>query len=351
MPNSPIRVLIVEDSLTIRHHIAAIVEAQPGMAVAGTARTGTEAVALAQQLTPDVISMDVKMPDMDGLEATRHIMQTTPTPVVVVSGLLEREIDLSFRALQAGALAVLPKPPATTDPSFDAQRLRLLSTLQAMADVKVVRRWHAVQPAPPPNAVRAVSKARLSPLLIAVAASAGGPSALATLVRGLEGQLPVPMVIVQHMPTEFLGGLARWLNRFAGLPVRIAANERLHAGTIYLAPANYHLRVRRRHAVLSAQLDPERGLHRHHPAADILFESVAAVCGARSVGVVLSGMGTDGAHGLLAMRQQGAYTYAQDAPSSIVHGMPGAAASLGAVEQSLPPARLAAEIRRIILAR
>ena len=288
---------------------------------------------------------------MDGLEATRRIMRTTPTPVVVVSGLLEREIDLSFRALQAGALAVLPKPPARSSSTFAAEQQRLLNTLRAMSGVKLVRRWASVYETIEHNGHTDYERnpARPSPLMIAVAASAGGPSALATLVGGLQNRLSVPMVVVQHMPGEFLGGLARWLGRFTTLPVRTARDgETLQAGTIYLAPSHAHLRVYRRHGAIVAALDDERGNHHHHPAADVLFESVAGACGARGVGVVLTGMGTDGARGLLAIKQQGGRTFAQDERSSTVYGMPGAAVRLGAADEVMSPGQLAVALRKLM---
>jgi two-component system chemotaxis response regulator CheB len=286
---------------------------------------------------------------MDGLEATRRIMRSNPTPVVVVSNLVEREIDLSFRALQAGALAVVPKPASRTAPNFPEQRRQLISTLQAMAGVKVVRRWATVYEVTrvDPKEYH-THRMRPPPQLVAIAASAGGPSALATLLGGLGGKIAAPVVIVQHMPDEFIGGLARWLGKFTETPVRMARNnEILKPGVVHLAPGGYHLRVQRRENQFVAQLDETRGEYHYQPAADVLFESVAAICGERGVGIVLTGMGTDGAAGLLAMRRAGARTFAQDENSSVVFGMPSAAIQGGAAERVMSPTQLAASLRKL----
>ncbi|MEL7234871.1 MAG: chemotaxis protein CheB, partial [Chloroflexota bacterium] len=277
MPSEKIKVLVTEDSLTIRYFLTALIDESSELQVVGTARNGAEALRMVELLSPDVVSMDVKMPEMDGLEATRRIMRTNPTPVVIVSSLVEKEIDLSFRALQAGALAVVPRPPNRTDPEFPAQRQRLVSTLQAMAGVKVVRRWATVYEVTEHRPKEYTTRnLRAAPQLVAVAASAGGPSALATLLGGLRSQLTVPVVVVQHMPDEFIGGLARWLSKFTDVPVRVAQdNDLLKPGTVYLAPGNTHMRVQQREGSFIAVLDSEMGRHRYQPSADVLFESVA----------------------------------------------------------------------------
>ncbi|MEM6530298.1 MAG: chemotaxis protein CheB, partial [Chloroflexota bacterium] len=297
MPSDKIKVLITEDSLTIRYQLTALIDESPELQVVGTARDGVEALRMVELLSPDVISMDVKMPEMDGLEATRRIMRTHPTPVVIVSNLVEKEIDLSFRALQAGALAVVPRPASRTDPDFARQQHKLLSTLQAMAGVKVVRRWATVYEVTEhrPREYN-THKLRPAPALVAVAASAGGPSALATLLGGLRSQLTVPIVVVQHMPDEFIGGLARWMSKFTDLPVQIVEdNAVLKNGMVYLAPGDAHVRVYRRESSFITKLDRAPGRYRHQPSADVLFESVAGACGERGVGIILTGMGDDSA--------------------------------------------------------
>jgi len=353
MTSEPIRVLIAEDSPTIRYYLRHIIDSDELLEVAGVAGDGEEAIEMVATLKPDVISMDVQMPHMDGLEATRYIMRHHPTPVVVVSGLVEHEVELSFRALQSGALAVVPKPPAHNDARFQERRSQLLNTLQAMADVQVVRRWATVyevaQPTDTDGERYETQGVRRAPEIIAVAASAGGPSALSTLISGLKNQLNVPMIVVQHMPPEFLPGLVRWLGKFTDLPIRIPDhNDILTPGVIHLAPGGFHLRVGRTGGMFTALLDETPGEYRHQPSADVLFESVAQVTRERGVGIVLTGMGTDGAAGLRAMRDLRARTFAQDSKSAVVFGMPNAAIQLNAAERILPPAQIAATIRKLI---
>lgn len=348
MADDLIRVLLAEDSPTVRHYLTRLINDTPGLKVIGEARDGREVIELAQTLRPDVISMDIRMPNIDGLEATRQIMAVCPTPIVVVSGLLDDDIDLSFRALQAGAVAVVEKPLSRRELPT-AQQRHLGHTLAAMAGVRVIRRWERP---PGQNGTPTASlpgKMTVAPEILAVGASAGGPSALSTLLAGLPMGLPVPVVIVQHMPGEFVTGLARWLKKVTPLPVDIAQHNRvLRPGIVYLSPGDSHLAVNRQGALLVANLLPEPGGYRYQPAVDVLFESVAAACGAAAVGIILTGMGDDGAAGLLAMRQAGAHTFAQDQASCTVFGMPAAAIERGAVEQVLPLERLPDAVLRLV---
>jgi two-component system chemotaxis response regulator CheB len=350
--SGPIRVLVVEDSPTIRHYLKTIIDDTPQLQVVGTARDGVEAVHLIAEIKPDVVSMDVQMPVLDGLEATRQIMHQHPTPVVIVSGLVDREIDLSFRALQAGALAVVPKPPSRDDSRFEAHTRQLTNTLQAMAGVRVIRRWASAYEVNPPKDEKRFDTThtlRPTPEIIAVAASAGGPSALATLLGGFQSQLSIPMVVVQHMPGEFLVGLARWMRKFTDLNVQIAKDgETLEPGVVYFAPGNHHLRVVRNGTTFCAQVDAEAHGHRYQPSADVLFESVATATGERGVGIVLTGMGDDGAYGLGVMRGAGARTFAQDEESCVVFGMPAAAIERGAAERVMSAAQIASTLRKLV---
>lgn len=338
------RVLIAEDSATIRHHLVRVIEETPGMQVVGQARDGQEALRLVAELRPDVVSMDINMPRLDGLEATRRIMAQTPTPVVVVSGLVEKDIELSFQALEAGALAVVEKPPDRARPDFAAKQRQLVRTLAAMAGVSVVRRGQHHRPEPATVAKTPATSG--TPELIVIGASAGGPSALSKLLAGLPADLPVPVLVAQHIAQEFVPGLARWLDKSSPLRVQVATdNQPLQPGTVLLAPGSAHLQVWRRGKGLAARLVEEQGAHRYQPSVNALFESAAETCGARAVGLVLTGMGDDGATGLLAMRRALARTLAQDKASATVYGMPGAAVAAGAVEQvvslaDLPPAIL-----------
>lgn len=332
------RVLIAEDSATIRYHLTMLINATPGIKVIGEAKNGEEAVAMVAELRPDVVSMDINMPLMDGLEATRRIMSGHPTPVVVVSGLVEKDVELSMMAIEAGALAVVEKPPDRLDPQYEAKQRQLVRTLLAMANVSVVRRaLPRGEDAPkyiPPVPIPTTKPSR--PEMIVIGASAGGPSALNQLLGELPADLPVPVVIVQHMPPEFMNGLSRWLGKNSRLRVTVALdNLPLHSGTAYLAPGAAHLSVVRTQSGLVARLQHEQGTHRHQPSVDVLFHSVAQVCGARAIGVILTGMGDDGASGLLALHRAGARTFAQDRKSATVFGMPGAALAIGAAEKEI----------------
>jgi two-component system chemotaxis response regulator CheB len=355
MASADIRVLIAEDSPTVRRHLTGMINETPGMHVVGEARDGEEAIILALELKPDVISMDIRMPLLDGLEATRRIMSRQPTPVVVVSGLLERDVDLSFQALQAGALAVVEKPPDRKDPAFAAKHRQLVTTLAAMARVGVVRRWEndpgrnaLTQEMPRPRI--STDRLRIAPEVIAIGASAGGPGALSAIFRDLPADFPVPIVVVQHMPDEFVAGLARWLHKATPLQVVVAAdNLVLEPGVVHLGPGSAHLTVARQpDGRLAARLLKARGPYRYQPSVDVLFESIAQVCGRGGVGLILTGMGDDGAAGLLAMRQTGAVTLAQDEASCTVYGMPGAAVARGAVEHELALSNLATTLLNLI---
>ncbi|MBZ0303248.1 MAG: chemotaxis-specific protein-glutamate methyltransferase CheB [Anaerolineae bacterium] len=340
------RVLIAEDSPTVRHHLVSVMNAAPGLCVVGEARDGEEALALVGELKPDVVSMDIRMPRIDGLEATRRIMNQYPTPVVVVSGLVDQDIDLSFQALQAGALAVVEKPLDRSDPDYATKERHLVNTLMAMAQVRVIRRWEtrgaAVEVHAVPSATPAPAPVARVTELVAIGASAGGPSALSVLLKALPAEYHAPIVVAQHMPEEFTIGLARWLDKATPLRVELAEdNLLLRPGHVYIAPGSAHLTIVRRHGKLATRLISERGTFRYQPSVDMLFESAAQACGQSSVGVVLTGMGDDGAAGLLSMRQAGALTFAQDEASCTVFGMPGAAIARGAVANVLGLSNLA----------
>lgn len=347
---APIRVLLAEDSPTIRRHLATLIGEMPGITVIGEASNGEDALALAHELRPDVISMDVRMPGMDGLEATRRIMTECPTPVVIVSSMAEHDVELSFHALQAGALAVVPKPPDRGDMTFAEKQRQLVKTLVAMADVRVISRRQRFESAQAysqsngssPEAATAFRRSTHLPEVIAIGASAGGPSALTTLLGELPADFPVPILIVQHMLPEFLPGLARWLDKSTPLAVRMATEGNvLKPGVVNLSQGDVHLIVDRRETELVSRMIRDRRGYRYQPAIDVLFESVAQVCGAQAVGIILTGMGDDGAEGLLAMRQAGMRTIAQNEASSTVFGMPAAAIERGAVERVLPLSAIA----------
>ncbi|MCS6835877.1 MAG: chemotaxis-specific protein-glutamate methyltransferase CheB [Anaerolineae bacterium] len=342
-----IRVLIAEDSPTQRLHLRRLIESAPDLVVVGEARNGEEVIALTEQLRPSVVSMDVRMPVVDGLEATRHIMAHTPTPVVIVSGALESEINLALNALEAGALAVVPKPPDEKRPDFAAKRHELLTTLRAMAGVRVIaRRDYRPKRSLRPEA-NGTSVTR--PQVLAIGASTGGPSAIYRLLADLPADFPIPIAIVQHMPDEFLGGLVRWLDR-AG-PLRVVLSEDglpLRHGLVVVAAGGQHLTLARAGSALVVRQQPAQPGERYVPSIDRLLESVAQTCGSAAIGLILTGMGDDGAEGLAALRQVGGRTLAQDATSSTVFGMAQAALARGAVERVVGLADVAAELAKYL---
>jgi two-component system chemotaxis response regulator CheB len=355
MPNnSHIRVLIAEDSPTVRYHLARIINETPGLTVVGEAHNGEQVVAMAEELKPNVISMDINMPRMDGLQATRQIMAQCPTPVVVVSALVESDMELSFQAIQAGALAVVEKPPDRGHPNFEAKQRQLVKTLIAMAGVLVIHRRGSTDELNGTGKTVTVEKTadKLdadAPEVIAIGASAGGPGALSRLLHELPEELPIPVTIVQHMPHEFVSGLARWLNKVSPLRVEVAEdNAVLEPGVVNLSPGTSHLCVVRKDGQLVSRLMHERGPYRYQPSVDVLFQSVAVTCGQKSIGLILTGMGDDGVSGLLAMRQAGAHTFAQDEISSVVFGMPKAAIDRGAVGRVLPLSQLPQAIVKLL---
>ncbi len=329
-----IRVLVAEDSRAERALLVSILESDPAIRVVGEAADGAQAVEMTLRLRPDLVTMDVHMPLLDGLEATREIMVRAPTPIVVVSSSVRPDdITLSLRATGAGALAAVAKPEGPASPRFEEDRAQLVSMVRAMADVKVVRRWSArpeggVPPAPTP-APRAPVR------LVAVAASTGGPVALQTLLSALPASFPVPVLVVQHMSRGFVEVLARWLGTATALRVRVAvAGERLVPGTVYLAPDDQHLGTTPDGAAVELSAAPP--LEGFRPSASHLFRSAAAAYGESLLAVILTGMGSDGVRGLRAARAAGALVLAQDEESSVIYGMPREAVQAGVVGAVLP---------------
>lgn len=331
-----LRVLVVDDSPTARMLLVRALESQPGIKVIAQAKDGAEAVALTEELKPDVITMDVRMPTMDGLRATEQIMGQFPTPIVIVSSSVEApDLQITFNALRVGALEVVEKPRVMDDGNFDKIRRELVEIVRAMAEVRVVRRrQHVPVPAPAP----AIKAARRTHHLVAIGASTGGPQLLGEILSKVKGDFPCPIVVVQHMAPGFTEGFARWLRGETKLQVKLAeGGDALLPGTVYIAPDKMHLRITDRWRVALGD-DPPIGQFR--PSVDALFESVASAVGSGAIGVLLTGMGQDGAKGLKAMRTAGAYTLAQDAESCVVAGMPDSARELQAVEATVTPGEI-----------
>lgn len=336
-----IRVLVVDDSATVREHLIFLLGQDPELQVVGAARDGLEAVEQAERLRPDVILMDVHMPRMNGYEATRQIMGRVPMPIVMVSASLSRdEVAMTFEALKAGALMVVEKPGGPDHPNHAETATRLVEAVKLMAEVKVVRRWQRKekeQVACPP----AVSARPFR--LVAIGASTGGPQVVAEILRGLPRDLEVPILVVQHIAPGFTRGLSEWLGMETRLTVKQAeAGEAIRSGIVYLAPEGSQMGVTQEGRI---RLTKEPAEDHFCPSASYLFQSVAESYGRFAIGILLTGMGRDGAAGLKRLREAGGMTIAQDEESSVIFGMPGEAIRLGAAEYVLSPEQIVRMIR------
>ncbi len=359
---SKIRVMIVEDSAVVRLLLQHIIGSDPRFEIASVTETAEEALASIERVKPDVISLDIRLPGMNGLDATLRIMSTRPTPIVVVAASVEGdELNIAMNALRAGAVAVVEKPVGTSHEDYERVAQHLCAQLATMSQVKVIRQaprrglsFGSVQPAV--EDVRpAASAAPVPPLpghrllpavrAIGLVASTGGPNALVRVLSDLPGDLPVPIFLVQHITPSFLDGFVTWLDGLTGLKVKIAdVNEQPQAGTVYVSPADRHLEMR------AGRLWHSRAeeVCSQRPSGTVLFNSMAREFGANAVGVLLTGMGSDGAAGLLQMRQAGAWTIAEDASTAVVYGMPAAAVAMGAACESLPLTAIARRLQELI---
>ncbi|CAK0740116.1 Protein-glutamate methylesterase/protein-glutamine glutaminase 2 [Gammaproteobacteria bacterium] len=349
-PTGKVRVLMVEDSEVIRILLSHLIECDPRLELVGTAVSGEQAIPLLHHLAPDVISMDIRLPGMNGFETTRRIMSERPTPIVVIASAFEDDtLDLSMNALRAGALSVVEKPVGTRHADYERMADQICTQLYIMSQVKVVRqrfgRDEMTSSRSQPRAVNQFTEftesmpplapeVKSSDRILGVVASTGGPNALVKVLGALPSNFPLPVCVVQHIGADFVTGFSSWLDGLVPLPVSIARHGEFPLpGHIYVAGANVHLRVGM-DGLLS--LHHDRPVSAQRPSGTILFESMAASLGSRGIGVLLTGMGDDGARGLLAMRKAGGYTIAEDASTAVVYGMPAAAVQLDAVTTLLP---------------
>jgi two-component system chemotaxis response regulator CheB len=341
-----IRVLVAEDSPTARALLVSILGSDPEIEVVGEAIDGLEAVALTNRLHPDLVTMDIHMPRLDGLAATKEIMITAPRPILIVTGSTRaREVAESMDALRVGALDVLVKPPGPDAPGFAAAARNLVAMVKTMAQVKVVRHWRAPAPAAPlastpdrPPGARA--------RIVAVATSTGGPAALQRFFSGLPRDFPVPIVVVQHITSGFTAGLAAWLSSVGSLRVKLAEEGEVPAPSmVYLAPDDRHLGFAESGRLQLSTAPPVEGFR---PSGTFLFEALARVFGSSAVAIILTGMGDDGVRGLKAVRQAGGRVIAQDEKTSVIFGMPGAAIAGGLAHIVLPIDAISSHLVKLV---
>jgi two-component system, chemotaxis family, protein-glutamate methylesterase/glutaminase len=338
MPREKIKVLIVDDSQVARMLLEHVLNSSLHIEVIGAVNDGQAALDFLETSTrrPDVVLMDIYMPRLDGFEATRRIMESHPLPIVICTAAADPlELAIVFRSMEAGAVACVNKPLASANEPYARN---LLETVRLMSEVKVVRRWPRLRSVPTPAAPKIQSFRRI----VGIGASTGGPPVLQTILSGLPKDFPAPLLIVQHIAQGFISGMVEWLNQTTGLHVHIAAHRSNPLpGHAYIAPDDFHLGINGEGLMVLAREPHENGLR---PAVSYLFRSLADTCGAKAVGVLLTGMGKDGASELKHMQDRGSFTIAQDRETSIVHGMPGEAIALGAATQVLPAERIASAL-------
>jgi two-component system chemotaxis response regulator CheB len=386
--NQPIRIVVVDDSALMRRVIVDLLEQDPAIRVVGTARNGREAIALVEELRPDVVTMDVRMPVMDGLATTEHLMAYCPTPILVLTAsLANHEVDITFKMLGAGALEIFEKPCGSNPQALERAGHELIRRIKILARVKVVTHLRgrrkvnsALEPppnsagsraAPPPSrhtdsaalarprsngaggpglivqrTARSVqAPGRCSFPLIVIGASTGGPRVVHQILGGLPSDLAAGVLVVQHIASGFSAGMVEWLAHTSALPVSLALEGHvIQPGEVLVAPDRRDLLITPEGTVHLS----ENPLLIQRPAIDIAMQAAAEVFGPRAIGVLLTGMGRDGAYGMLTIRRARGYTIAQDEASSAIFGMPRAAIQLGAADEVLPPSRIAARLAEVV---
>ncbi len=333
-----IKVLIVEDSPVMQELLVYTLNTDPVFKIVGIAANGEEAIEMAKKLKPNIIAMDWNMPKLNGYEATRIIMETNPIPIVIVTGSMTvKDVAVTFSLISAGAVGIVKKPHSVDHPEYKKDTKELIRMLKMMSEVKVVKRIQrhskALEPAPPQlsKSVKADSEIKL----IVIGASTGGPLVLNKIISGLIPNFPLPILIVQHISPGFVEGFVEWLKNTTGFPLHVASHgEYALPGHAYIAPDGCHMGVEYGPRIILSKHEPEDGLR---PSVSYLFRTAAKVFGSEAIGVLLTGMGSDGAEELKQMKDNGALTIAQDKESSVVHGMPGEAIKMNAATNILSP--------------
>ena len=343
-----IQVLVVDDSALMRKLISDLLESDPRIEVMDTARDGHEAVEKVANLHPDVVTMDIEMPRMSGLDALARIMSQNPTPVVMLTGLTDPR--MAIEALEKGAVDFVVKPSGTISVDVYKVRQELIEKVKLATLMNLRKITPQVKPSalPPLKAPSRPSGGRA----VVVGASAGGPRTLGYLLGRLPARLPAPVLVVQHMPSGFTHSFAERLNQHSSLAVKEAEEGNVvRPGQAYIAPGDHHMLVEKQTSRKIIRLDQSPRVKGLRPSADVTMSSVAEAYGAGSIGVILTGMGSDGTDGFKAIKEQGGITIAQDKATSVIYGMPRAAVKSGRVDKVLPLDEIPGEIVRILAER
>lgn len=342
-----IKVLVIDDSAVMRTFLGGVVASQPDMELAGVVSDPLFAIERIRRSAPDIITLDVEMPRMNGLDFLRKLMATKPLPVVMISSLTREGADATVRALELGAVDFFAKPASLVE--LQAAGAEIAEKIRAAAQARVSRRLRTAapeRPAPPPRPTALHRSIGLG-TVIGIGASTGGVEALREIITRLPGDMPA-ILIAQHMLPGFTGAFARRLDAICETSVKEAEDgEEVLQGVAYVAPGGRHLLLARRGLNYVLRLTNDPPLNRHRPSVDVLFRSMAETAGARAIGVILTGMGADGAQALLELREAGGVTIAQNEASSVVFGMPRQAIALGAAQEVLPLGDMAARLEQL----
>lgn len=350
-----IKVLVVDDSMVMVRLLSEIINRDQELRVVGSASHGIEAVRKVEALHPDVVTMDVNMPRMDGLKAVEYIMSTVPTPIVMISSLTQEGAEATIQALDLGAIDFVPKPSGYVSVDIADLASEIITKIKLAAKIRVVRTVNRPVPIPPKTTVpkspvsiepaTVVSQLRKKhdyKKVVAIGCSTGGPSALNDILQRFPADLPVPVLVVQHMPEKFTEKLAELLDHRIAMRVLEAKDGmEIQRGVVHIAPGAYHMRVRS-NRTLSLQAEPSSSVP--CPSVDILMTSVAEVFGRHAIGVILTGMGNDGVAGMNAIKDKKGITIAQDEETSLVFGMPKVAIESGCIDSIVPLSLVADEI-------
>jgi two-component system chemotaxis response regulator CheB len=351
----PVRVLIADDSAFMRTALRRMLESDPDIKVIAMAQDGRSAVEMCEKHDPDVVTLDLEMPVLNGLQALQRIMQNHPRPVIMVSSLTTEGAETTIEAFSLGAFDCIPKPMSHVSLDIIQVREELIAKVKAAFTSR--DRCAVTAPLPAPKKTPGGARLSVEPLrasstmpIVCLGCSTGGPAALQHILPALPGNLPAAIVIVQHMPVGFTGPFAKRLNSLCDLRVDEAtADQELEPGVVLIAPAGFHVAFSRKtHSKYSIRLSNDRNRSLHMPSVDVMMNSAAEVFEGPTIGVILTGMGADGAEGMRALHSRGALTIGQDERTCVVYGMPRACAEMGIIDRSVPLDQVAAEIAKAV---